>query len=280
MRPRYAVFIPLALIVSCAAWVFLQSPGEPSNVALKRSMGMDSSSLAGETVINEDSNGESGALPPHGAAIPIKHNAGGYDSAAPKIPRQSSAPADSPSASSVRAPEAAAANPEPSESSTADLGIGALALPSATTSAATGVPGRSTANSNSTSTAAPRGDSSAPGLPPGAILVEEDVPPTLPLALQPALQEIIATDASPAEQQAVEAVRQQFLESLGDNPSPEDPQYADTWVSAQVRADQELRQSLGNVRYNQMQLDILAREYQRQLEANQVPQASTGPDPL
>jgi hypothetical protein len=71
----------------------------------------------------------------------------------------------------------------------------------------------------------------------------------LPLAFQPVNPEAL----TPAVQNRLTQLQEQFVQAIGDNRNPTDPAFQNRWMNAQIEADMQYRALFGQMAFEEMQ---------------------------
>jgi hypothetical protein len=88
------------------------------------------------------------------------------------------------------------------------------------------------------------------GVPVPRIPVVADTRFQLPLAFQPVNPEAL----TPATQNKLTQLQQQFVQAIGDTTNPADPTYQNRWITAQIQSDMQYRALFGQMAFQEMQI--------------------------
>jgi hypothetical protein len=72
----------------------------------------------------------------------------------------------------------------------------------------------------------------------------------LPLAFQPVNPEAL----TPAIQNKLTQLQEQFVQAIGDTTNPTDPTYQNRWITAQIQSDMQYRALFGQMAFQEMQV--------------------------
>lgn len=72
----------------------------------------------------------------------------------------------------------------------------------------------------------------------------------LPLAFQPVNPEAL----TPAIQNKLTQLQEQFVQAVGNTTDPTDPTYQNRWITAQIQSDMQYRALFGQMAFQEMQI--------------------------